>query len=405
MPVQARTDAIFVGLGSSAIQPGPGHVPIVPAQAHLAFQDALASLPPGGGTLYVMPGSADYVFGAAVTISKPNVRLDFVGGSALRFAAGAAPQQIFRVEAPGFGIGGARFVHSITAAGNPAERSCVLVQADDADVSDCTFEVRQGDAAFEIRYFACVRVLQSALSPFRTGVRVRRNTFVLDVAGFDQAAPWTPAAPPAVPYVMPRGVCCIGAERARGLLVTDNDVRSSSPGVRAACGPALYLLTCEQVTVGGNGLRDLRTAPGGSGTERASLVRAFGFVGEGHHTVFSANVFRDLESTLVIALDNLAYDVVTANVFDSIGSALRPCASVVRATEGTVLVVTGNAFTRITGAAGNPEAAIFLDGVADVTVSGNVFADVATGKGVFAAQADTCSNVHFDPQQARAGGV
>jgi hypothetical protein len=323
----------------------------------------------------------------------------------LRFASGAAPQQILRVDAPGFRLSGARFVHAITAADNVAERSCVLVRADDADVSDCTFEIRQGDASFEIRYFACVRVLQPTIGQFHVGARVRRNTFVLDSAGVDQTLPWVPAAPPAVPYVLPRGVCCIGSERVRGLLVTDNEFRSSTPGVRAACGPALFLLTCEQVSVSGNGMRELRTSPGGSGSERGAIVRAVGHAGEGHHSVFTGNVLRDLESALVIGLDTLNYDVVSANVFDSIGSAARPCASVLRATNGTVLVVTGNAVTRIAGDPLSSEAAISLDGVSDATLSGNVFADVTTGKGVFAVVPDTCSNVHFDPQQARSGGA
>lgn len=401
MPVNPQLDAIFVGLGATALPPGPDYIPVVPGQAHQGFQDAIDSLPDNGGTLYIMPGTAAYTFGQTVLVNKPNVTIDFVGGSTLTFGASAATS-LFSVSQPGFRCYGARVVHSIASGNNPNDRSCFLIQADDADISGCRFEIRQGDVAFAIRYFSCIRVLQLfPLEGFRSGIRVARNTFILDKEGIDQTEPWVPAGQSPTGYTLPRGVCCIGAEFVRGLILSGNTFRSNASGTTAACGPALYLVTSEQCSVSSNTLRDLRASAGGSGPDRGSIVRLLGHLGEGHHTVISANAFTEIESAILIGLDLVKFDYIAANVFDRIGSATRPCWSVVRAQFGEVLGIVGNVFTRVTGGGGANEAGIFLHGLAECTISGNLFSEVQTGAGVLATTPGTTSNVHFEPQQAQ----
>src|SRR5688572_26290428 len=124
MTVTPRTNAIFVGLGATPTVPGtPGYVeismdPLV--GANVAFQEAIDSLPANGGVLYVMPGTADYVFKATVNVNKPNVTIDFVGGSTLTFASGSFPTtpDMFLVTQRGFRCSGARVVFAINSQNN-----------------------------------------------------------------------------------------------------------------------------------------------------------------------------------------------------------------------------------------------------------------------------------------------
>lgn len=401
MTVTPQLNAIFVGLGSTPLIPGgKAYVEITPASANVAFQAAIDALPANGGILYVMPGDADYEFQAAVLVNKPNVTIDFVGGSTLTFSSIAhpKPRDLFLVVARGFRSSGARVVFAIDGQDNEPNRSCFRIEADDADVSNCTFRILQGDVGIGgvITYFCCMRLVGA--DPFLRSIRVARNIFELDEQGVDQVEPWNTQGP----FPVPRGVCCIGADRVRGLVVAENQVRSTSAvGVKAACGPALFLSAVEHCAVTANSFRELRTSPGGQDEDRGAIVRIIGGTSEGHHTVFSANVLTDLESAFVVALDLARYDGFAANVFDNIGTTDRPCWSVIRAMGSEVLGVAANAITRITGNASTSEAAVYLEDLTNATLSGNLFSDVKTGAGAFGIKAGTCSNIQIDPQQAR----
>lgn len=408
MPVVPKVNVIFVGLEAAPIPPGPGYVEISdPTKANEAFDTAIASLPASGGTLYVMPGTVDYEFRESVIVNKPNVTIDFVGGSTLKFSpiSPVGGPDLFVIDQPRFRCTGARVVHTITSANNQDFRSCFLVRANDAEISNCTFEVRQGDATgIAIKYFCCVRALLKVgePDPYRLGLRVTRNTFILDTAGFDQVAPWVPPSPPITTFPVPRGVCGIGIEVARGAILSGNLFRSSTPGVKAPCGPAMFLATVEYTVISSNSFQDLRTPPGDLDGDRGAVVRMVAPVGEGHHTVLSGNVFGDLDTAVVVSLDNVRYDFITSNVFDRIGSATRACWSVIRAKNGAVLGIVANAITRITGDSAADEAAIYLEDLSSVTISGNVFTEVQTGQGAFAVDPGTCENVQFETQQAQA---
>lgn len=311
---------------------------------------------------------------------------------------------MFVIDEARFRCSGARIVHAITGANNLDFRSCFLVRANDGDISNCTFEVRQGDATdIAIKYFCCVRALLKPLEDtYRLGLRVTRNTFVIDTTGFDQDAPWVPPTPPLTTFPLPRGVCGIGIEVARGAILSGNLFRSSSPGLKAPCGPAMFLATAEYTVISSNSVQDLRTPPGDLNGDRGAVVRMVAPVGEGHHTVLTGNVFGDLDTAIVVSLDNVKYDFITSNVFDRIGSAARACWSVIRAKGGDVLGIVANTMTRITGDTTASEAAIYLDNLSSVTVSGNVFTEVQTGQGAFAVNPGTCENVQFETQQAQA---
>lgn len=97
--VQPLTKAILVGLEATP-SGGPPWIQITNTDAvDTAFVDALASFPAQGGTLYVMPSDGSpYRFAATVPVTKPNVTIEFLGGSELAFAtASPGPQSAFLV--------------------------------------------------------------------------------------------------------------------------------------------------------------------------------------------------------------------------------------------------------------------------------------------------------------------
>lgn len=406
--VDALTDAILVGL-EAAPSGGPPWIVITDTDAaDDAFRDALTSLPDQGGTLYVMPSEdgSPYRFAAEVVVSKPNVTIEFLGGSELAFLPLAAGQQnAFRVTAPNFKCRGARAVFEITAANNTAQRSFFRIEADEAEFLDCVFDLKQDvPSGTPIDRFVCIRLETASLAPTRRNLKVTRCTFLIQ-PGTPQEFGWTPVAgEPA----NPRGICGIMANRLNGCVLTENSFRSGSQTAKGDCGPAIYLTNVEGCTISASTFRGLRIPtgipPGGTSADRGSLIRLVGSIGteagEGHHTVISANAIDDLDSGHVIALDVALYDYVSANLIDRVGP---NCYSVVRGGGGSVLGIVGNSISRLTGPTSGAEAegAIRLESIGEVLLAGNVLTDIATGTELIDIVNDTSTNTVVSPSQVR----
>lgn len=203
----------------------------------------------------------------------------------------------------------------------------------------------------------------------------------------------------------PRGICGILANRLRGCILTENAFRGASSTQKGDCGPAIYLLEVEECTISCSTFRGLRipnAKPPGAGTQdRGSLVRLTGAALEGHHTVFSANVVDDVDTGHVMVLDNVRYDYVSANVIDRVGPT---CYTVVRATAGNVLGITGNSISRISGpGVGMPDAegVFHFEAMDDVLLAGNVLSDITTGRTLIDIPPGSSANVVVSPAQAR----
>lgn len=407
--VDALTDAILVGL-EAAPSGGPPWIVITDTEeADDAFRDALNSLPDQGGTLYVMPSKdgSPYRFLAEVLVDRPNVTIEFLGGSELAFLPLAAGlQNAFRVTAPNFKCRGARAVFEINAANNTAQRSFFRIEADEAEFLDCVFDLKQAvPSGTPIDRFVCIRLASNPQSdPIRRNLKVTRCTFIIQ-PGTPQEFCWTPVTgqPP-----NPRGICGIMANRLNGCVLTENSFRSGSQTAKGDCGPAIYLTNVEGCTISASTFRGLRIPtgipPGGTSADRGSLIRLVGSVGtgagEGHHTVISANAIDDLDSGHVIALDDVRYDYVSANLIDRVGP---NCYSAVRGREGRVLGIVGNSISRLTGPTSGPEAegAIRLDSIDEALLAGNVLTDIATGTKLIDIVNDSSTNTVVSPSQVR----
>lgn len=403
------TKAILVGLEASP-SGGPPWIEIANTDlANLAFVDALASLPAQGGTLYVMPSDGSpYRFAAEVAVTKPNVTIEFLGGSELAFPTGTSgPQSAFKVTAPNFKCRGARAVFEITGANNTANRSFFRIEADEAEFSDCVFDLKQSVASgTPIDQFVCIRSVSdpALFDPVRRNLKVTRCTFVVQ-PGTSQEFGWTPVLgePP-----KPRGICGIMANRLIGCILTENAFRSGSQTLKGECGPAIYLVNVEECTISASTFRALRiptgVPPTGTNADRGSLIRIMGSVGpgsgEGHHTVLSANAIGDLDTGHVIALDKVRFDYVSANVIDRVGPT---CYSVVRGTDGDVLGIVGNSISGISGpTSGTGAEGVFrLEGMGEVLIAGNVLTDIATGRKLIDILDDSSTNVVVSPTQAQ----
>lgn len=406
MAVQPLTNAILVGLEAENPTGNPWF-DITPATADVAFQSALDALSDQGGTLYVLPmgpSTTAYTFSAQVTVTKPNVAIEFLGGSVLAFpTSGTAPANLFLVTAGGFRCQGARVVHAIQDANNLADRSCFRVEADDATFLDCSFDLTQGVSqdTVVIQSFSCIRAHSDPPpneDPIRRNLKVSRCTFVFQ-PGTTQDEPWIDPMQTGV-ITQPRGVCCIRATRLRGCALTENHFRSGSTTQKGDCGPVIYLLAVEECSLSSNTIRGLKTPAGGTAPDLGTLVRLRSSATlEGHHTVVSCNVAVDIDSSHVFVLDGergVNYDYLTGNVIDQIQPS---CRSVIYGEGGAVLGVVGNTITRV-GPASGAEGAIHLDSVHDVTIASNVFAGLpATLRPI---QLEACANVQVSPYQARA---
>ncbi len=398
MVVFPLTNAILIGLEADPIPGGDMWVKITdPMNAHEKFNEAIDALPDQGGTLYVSPmanGTAEYRIAGQVDVDKPNVTIEFLGGSELTFpASGSSPQNMFLVTGSGFRCHGARVRHAITNSNNAKDRSFFRVEADNAEFLDCYFDIKQdvSSSSVVIESFSCIRLfVDLTQSNPRKNLRVGRCTFVLQ-PGTGQDLPWI--QPPGE-LSEPRGVCCIRATGLLGGILTENHFRSGSNTVKGDCGPILYLLDVEQCTVSTNTARGLRTPGGGTAPDRGTLVRIRGDLREGHHTVVSCNVYEDLEASHVVVLDKVRFDYVTGNIFDLIGPG---CFSVIHARNGEVLGIVANAVTR-PAAAVAPEGAIYLENVREVTLSGNALAGIPSAMKPIAIVGG--GNVQVSPYQA-----
>lgn len=397
--------AILVGLEATP-SGGPPWIDITDTDAvNTAFVDALTSLPPQGGTLYVMPSDGSpYRFASTVTVSKPNVSIEFLGGSEIAFATGSSgPQTAFLVTAPNFKCRGARGVFEVTSANNTPGRSFFRIEADEAELTDCTFELKQNvPSDTTLDSFACIRLFTDPLSGLiRQNLKVARCSFIVQ-PGIQQAFGWTPVVgEPSIP----RGICGIVANRLRGCILTENAFRSASSTLRGDSGPVIYLLDVEECTISSSTFRGLRIPnskpPSGDTRDRGSLIRLTGFTIEGHHTVFSANVIDDVDTGHVMMLDNVRYDFISANVIDRVGP---NCFTVVRATAGNVLGITGNSITRISGpVAGmtDAEGVFHFEAMDQVLLAGNVLSDITTGRTLIDIPPGTSANVVVSPAQSR----
>lgn len=395
MPV---TNAIFVGLEATAVFPNANPwVPITNTNAvSQPFKDALLDLPAQGGVLYVMPGSSPYVFDQVVPVNKPNVTIHFVGGSELTFPPSSilGPTALFQVTHPNFHCHGARVKFVITDGSNVDDRSCFLVETDDASFLDCLFDVQQlVGPSVVIRSFSCIR--QDATDPeIHKGLRVARTTFVVQ-PGNAQSAAWT-----LDPIPQPRGICCIRASRLRGCVLVENQFRSGSSTVKGDCGPVILLDAVEECSLSTATFRGLKTPTSGSGADRGAIVRLRKPGLEGHHTVLSSLVFEALDTAHVLVLDDVYFDYVTTCIFDDIGP---DCYTVVRADGGTVLGLLGNSVSRINGGTSNvaERGAFFLRNIDNVVHSANAMTDIAIGTRLFNVDPSSSSNLHVSPYQAR----
>ncbi len=399
MVVHPLTNAILIGLEADPIPGGDMWVKITdPTNAHTFLNTAIGFLPDQGGTLYVSPmanGTAEYRIAGQVNVDKPNVTIEFLGGSEPTFpATGSSPQNMFFVTGSGFRCIGARVKYAIKDDNlGLLERSFFRVEADDAEFLDCSFDIKQDVSSplVVIKSSSCIRLfVDLTQSDARRNLKVGRCTFVLQ-PGTSQGLPWIQ---PPVGLTEPRGVCCIRATGLLGGILTENHFRSGSTTVKGDCGPILYLLDVEQCAVSANTARGLRTPSGGSAPDRGTLVRIRGDRLEGHHTVVSCNVCEDLETSHAVVLDKVRFDYVTGNVFDLIGPG---CFSVIHARDGDVLGIVANAITR-PAAAVSPEGAIHLENVRDVTLSGNALAGIPSAMKPIAIVGG--GNVQVSPYQA-----
>lgn len=410
--VDALTNAILVGLEAGPSGGPPWIVITNTNSADAAFRDALLSLPDQGGTLFVMPSEdgSPYRFSAEVPVNKPNVTIEFLGGSELAFPALASgPQNAFRVTAPNFRCRGARATFVITTANNTTERSFFRVEADESEFADCVFDIKQDvTSSTPIDRFVCIRLESDPIAPdpIRRNFKVTRCTFIIQ-PGIAQAFSWIPD-PFNAKVPTPRGICGIMANRLNGCILSENSFRSGSPSVKGDCGPAIYLTNVEGCTISSSTFRGLRiptgVPPDGTSADRGSLIRLYGSLGpgngEGHHTVISANAVNDLDTAHVIALDFVRYDYVSANLIDLVGP---NCYSVVRGRLGFVLGIVGNSISRLTGPMSDAQAegAIRLESMGEVLLAGNVLTDIATGRMLIDIVNDTSWNTVVSPSQVR----
>lgn len=401
--INSKKNAIFIGLGA-------GHIDITPANAQAAFVQAMDDLPDEGGVLYVMPGTAPYVFQSAVVIDKPNTRIEFCSGPAdasgmpdsyLAFPASGGPKQLFRVDAPRFHCRGAYVRHeAFNVSGEDDDRSCILVQgANDARLEACTFELKQSHA--EIVNFSAIRGEGiSEASPLH-GLRILDCTFIIREEGTAQSMPFDPAGP--------MGVICVRARNAVETMVRGGQFRGAEgvPMVRdICCGSAIVLDNCPASIIADSVFRLLDLVTDVMLHPAASLIRVLTHASEaGHRTVLARLLFEEIRTKTAIELSDARSDVVAyCNVGRLSGSS--ESAVEVNGNSSRDVVIGGVGFHNVSASVlpvppGPFSFAIDLRGVRNSTISSLVFSPFSSDQRFLRIAPRTCSNVLVDSTLAR----
>lgn len=354
-----RKDAILVGLEARVVPPHPvPWIPITPATAHVAFQQALQELPASGGTLFVQPGSAPYVFGETVVVSRPDVVLRFASGprdtgetSFLTFPAGGGPKELFKVVAPRFRCHDAYVKYAATndqgTGTSDDDRSVFLVtdelgNADDAAFLDGTFDVQQatpGDSP-SILNFSCIRADGvSEATPIR-GLRVGGATFVVR-EGTRQSQAWS--------HVGPLGICGVRARNTAEVRVTRSVCRGIQDSRRGNGGPFVFLDNCPASVLSDLVVRAINTGVEEADQPAGTIVRiATHGLEEGHRTVIARISFEVVNARYMIELLDGRHDAVA---FGNFGRLIPACEAGVHfgGTSGRGLAASAMNFHNVSG--------------------------------------------------------
>lgn len=404
-----RKDAILVGLDARALPP---HlfpwIAITPATAHVAFQQALADLPAAGGTLYVQPGSAPYVFGEAVNIDKPNVVLRFAAGptlagetSYLTFPNTAGPKQLFRVRAPRFRCHDAYVRYEATNDGGAGtsddDRSCFLVtdevgSADDATFLGCTFDLKQATPSESpnLLNFSGIRSLGLSEGSLIRGLRVSESTFLIQ-DGTLQTQAWSHAGP--------LGICCIRGRNTAEARITKSVCRGVDDVRRGNAGPFIFLDNCPASVLSDLVVRAIRTyvaEPDPPEELPAGPIIRIATHGleEGHRTVVARLTFELIDGRYMIEFLDGRHDVVA---FANFGRLLPHCEAAIHygGVEGRGLAASAMNFHNINGVASplHESRSFEVQASADIALWANIVVRFDEKQGFLRLGTESCANV------------
>lgn len=412
-----RKDAILVGLEGTAVPPNPNPwVAVTPATAHVAFQLALADLPDSGGTLFVLPGSAPYVFGQAVNVDKPNVTLRFMAGSRetgeasyLTFPDDGGPKELFRVRAPRFRCHDAYVRYEADNEGGMGtsddDRSCFLVtdelgNADDAAFLDCTFDMKQATPAWDpnepqkspnLFNFSCIRSSGQADASMIQGLRVSGSTFRIR-PGTEQTQPWAHGAP--------LGICCIRARNTAEVRVTNSMCMGTLDSPRGNGGPFVFLDNCPSSILSDLVVRAIQTTsvqtdPESGYVPAGSIIRITTHAQqEGHRTVLARLAFEVINARYMVEMFEGRHDVIA---FANWGRLVPECEAVLYlgGVESRGLAASAMNFHNFQGGQtpSGQSRAVRLDASADVALWGNIVLRFDENNGFLELGPDSCSNV------------
>lgn len=411
-----RKDAILVGLEARVVPPNTDPwVAVTPTSAHLAFQEALADLPDSGGTLFVQPGSAPYVFGETVNVDKPNVTLRFAAGpsvgaetSYLTFPDSGGPKELFRVRAPGFRCHGAYVLYEADNDGGMGtsddDRSCFLVtdelvSADDAAFLDCTFDMKQAtppadpnepEKSPNIFNFSCIRSSGRADAKLIQGLRVSGTTFRIR-PGTPQTQSWA--------HGRPLGICCVRARNTAEVRVTKTMCIGTTDDPRGNGGPFVFLDNCPASILSDLVVRAIQTGcvqldpdnyePAGSIIRITTHSQQ-----EGHRTVLARLAFETINARYMVELLEGRHDVVA---FANWGRLVPECEAVLflGGIESRGLSASAMNFHNFQAGQtpGGQSRAVRLESSADVALWGNIVLRFNENNGFLELGSDSCSNV------------
>lgn len=396
--VSVRKDVIFLDLSDDA------YVLIQPASAHLAFETALAALPASGGVLYVMPGTAPYVFQNAVVVSKPGVRIEFTSGpgggspapdSYLAFPSSGGPKELFRIEAPRFTCRAAYVRHVASNPGGADDgRSCFLVQPSptqaphDARFDRCTFDLVQDSAS--LIDFSAIRAVGASDRDRLAGLRVTDCSIVIG-SGTASSAPTGSGSP--------RGIVGVRVEHVAQALVDGLMVRGEPMGAirDTHCGSVLLLDDCPGSVLGDFSIRlvDLRSAASNV-ADAAIRLRAQPPV-EAERAVVSRFVLEDIGCRTGVEVAHSRSVVVSNANFGRLLNASESAIEVSGSTSRDVAIHGMNFHNVSAGGLSAPPAPsndmIVLASARNVSVSGIVFFPFDGLQGLLRTAPGQCVNI------------
>lgn len=398
--VTPRQNAIFVGLEAAPDQSPTQWIQVTPTQANVAVQQAVSDLPPNGGVLYVMPGSATYEFQDTVLVNKPNVVIYFTSGAVLAFSSMGVHKQLIKIVSPRFRCHEARVVYQVqNANGVDNDRSCFLVNeenqnCDDASFIDPTFDIKQANAAGpDILNFSCIRATgQDAALP-RRGLRVSGGTFIIQ-----QGEKQTKAIDPTNPTKL-FGVCAIRGLNSAETLVT-NAVLRGAVETRGQSGTLVVLDNCPASVLVDVICRALDLIPSTAGEVGGSVFRiTTNGSNDGHRTVLARISFEVVRARYMIELINTRSDIVAYMNHGRTGDS--EASLVADGTRGTALAALAMNFHNVDGL-GTPLGTnymIDLKRISNAVISGHVFLPKPNQFALRVAQGQ-CSGVYIERGRA-----